>query len=199
MTVILLAAGLSARMGTNKLLLPFRGQPLLLSAYSAALAASDRVIVVTGHDREKVEMLLPPEAETVFAPDYAEGQKYSTLRGVEAVEDDDFAILPGDLPLITEEDIRGTSLLLAHQTVARAFHGGIPGHPVAYRKENRERLLAFAGTMKEYLSLYDAGRYEGSIGCIADADTPERYRALCDGDLAIFHREMDEGAIFQIS
>ena len=187
MTVILLAAGLSARMGTNKLLLPFRGQPLLLSAYSAALAASDRVITVTGHDRKMVESLLPPGAETVFAPDYAEGQKYSTLRGIEAVEDDDFAILPGDLPLITEEDIRGTFLLLAHHEAARAFHRGIPGHPVVYRKENRERLLSFSGTMKEYLSLYDTGRYEGSIGCIADADTPERYRALCDGDLSILH------------
>lgn len=187
MTVILLAAGLSARMGTNKLLLPFRGKPLLLHAYGVALAASDRVIVVTGHDREMVESVLPPEAETVFAPDYAEGQRFSTLRGIEAAEDDDFSILPGDLPLITEEDIRGTSLLLARHAVARAFHEGTPGHPVVYRKENRERLLSFSGTMKEYLSLYDAGCYEGSIGCIADADTPERYRALCDGDLAIFH------------
>ena len=131
MTVILLAAGLSARMGTNKLLLPFRGQPLLLSAYSAALAASDRVITVTGHDRKMVESLLPPGAETVFAPDYAEGQKYSTLRGIEAVEDDDFAILPGDLPLITEEDIRGTSGCLQERKQGEApillrYDEGIP-------------------------------------------------------------------------
>ena len=57
MTIIVLAAGLSARMGENKLLLPYNGRPIIQSAVDTALSFSDDVIVVTGHERERVRMM----------------------------------------------------------------------------------------------------------------------------------------------
>ena len=154
MTIIILAAGLSERMGENKLLLPFNGHELIL---------------------EPVDI--------IYAEDYRSGQMASTKRGIESVEDDDFAILPGDLPLITEDDFIGCEKALENHQISRCVSYGIPGHPVMLRKENRERILSFHGTMKEYLSLYDTATYNGSIGCVFDADTPERYRMLLNGDL----------------
>ncbi len=179
MTVILLAAGLSTRMGCSKLLLPFHGKPLVVSTLEAAIAAADRVIVVTGHDRINIENAIRKyNAEIVFAPDYLKGQKYSTLRGVREVKDDDFAIIPGDLPLILPEDFKGTEKLLQTHTIARASFNSIPGHPVMYRNEHRDKLLSYPGTMKEYLKENDIGFYEGSKGTILDADTKETYQRI---------------------
>ena len=179
MTVILLAAGLSTRMGCNKLLLPFRGKPLIISTLEATIAAADRVIVVTGHERLKIENAIREyNVEIVFAEDYSKGQKYSALRGIREVKDDDFAIIPGDLPLILPEDFRGTEKLLQSHSIARASFHSIPGHPVMYRQEHKERLLAHSGTMKEYLEANDTAFYEGSEGTILDADTKEAYREL---------------------
>ncbi|MGN1190837.1 MAG: NTP transferase domain-containing protein, partial [Candidatus Ornithospirochaeta sp.] len=99
MTTIVLAAGLSERMGQNKLLLPFKGETIIVKTVTTALSFSDRVIVVVGNARERVEEALSSfPVDIVFNKDYKMGQRTSTLEGVKAVEDDDFAILPGDLP-----------------------------------------------------------------------------------------------------
>lgn len=183
MTVIIPAAGVSARMGENKLLLPFNEKPLIHSTIETALSYTDNVIVVIGHERERMEEALKDlPVRTVYCEDYLKGQKYSTLRGVREVQDDDFAVLPGDLPLIRFEDLQGTEELLSSHVIARAIYRGIPGHPVMFRKDLKERLLSFEGTMKEYLSLYDTAAYNGSIGTVFDADTPVRYQALISGN-----------------
>ena len=178
MTVIVLAAGQSARMGENKLLLPLRGRPLILSTIGTTLEFTDDVVVVTGHERERMEAVLKDcGARAIYCPDYMKGQKYSTMAGIRET-DDDFAILPGDLPLITADDLAGTYELLSSHEISRAIYQGIPGHPVMFRKEHRDKLLSFDGTMKEYLSLYDVAAYNGSIGSVLDADTPQRYQEI---------------------
>ena len=56
---LVLAAGLSSRMGSNKLLEGWRGHPLLRWTVEAALASDARpVIVVTGNEAPKIEAAL---------------------------------------------------------------------------------------------------------------------------------------------
>ena len=192
MIIIVLAAGLSSRMGIgeNKLLLPYKDKPIIHSVLETALSFSDRIIVVTGHERERMEEAISGfNARPVYCPDYQEGQKRSTICGIKAAGDDDFAIVPGDLPLITYSDYAGTYALLSSHSISRAVYSGIPGHPVMFRKEHRQRLLGFNGSLREYLSMYDTGKYNGSIGTVLDADTPSRYKAIVsgNGDLSILH------------
>lgn len=184
MTVILLAAGLSERMGKNKLLLPFRGKTILTAELETILSFTDHVIVVTGHENTLIEDSIKEyNVQTINALNYMKGQKWSTLAGLEAIKNDDFAIIPGDLPHIEISDLAGTAELLDRYTIARAYHKGTPGHPVMYRKEHRKELLSFCGSMKEYLAMHETGRYEGSIGCIADADTPDKYQQLLEKEM----------------
>lgn len=188
MTVIILAAGLSSRMGENKLLLPFRGEAILLHTIRRAKTFSDRIIVVTGNEREKIESLIKGKGvDSAFNPDYEKGQRGSTLRGIREVKDDDFAVLPGDLPLLETEDCIKAIAALASSPTSRCSHKGIPGHPVFYRKENRERLLAYPGTMKEYLKEFGCASVEASLGAVCDVDTPEKYHSLleADGNLSV--------------
>src|SRR5262249_31152595 len=73
---VILAAGRSTRMeGTNKLLAEIGGRPLVRIAAEEALASRARpVIVVTGHQRDKVEAALKGlNVQAVHNPDFAEG------------------------------------------------------------------------------------------------------------------------------
>lgn len=179
MTTILLAAGLSSRMGTNKLLLPFEDTTIIETTLKKIIPFSDRIIVVVGHEKDSlVNILSKYNIDIIENIDYQNGQKSSTLAGIEQVKEDNFAILPGDLPLLSSSDIEGVFGLLENYSIARAYYKEIPGHPVVYRKENREKLLAFPGSMKEYLNTSSLGIYQGSLGAIFDIDTPESYKAL---------------------
>lgn len=194
MTTILLAAGLSSRMGRNKLLLPYNGKSVIEETLNAVLAASGRIIVVTGHEKERIEeKLCHYPVDFVHNSDYMKGQRSSTMRGIEAVEDDDFAILPADLPLLSEESVRMLYASLETSSIVRPVHASVPGHPVCYRKENREKLLHHTGTMKEYLKKEGVTEIPSPIGCVYDVDTPSRYDALLvsNGDLSVLERYID--------
>lgn len=110
-TGIILAAGLSRRMGTVKSLLPF-GDALLLdrvidNAHQSELAS---LIVVLGHEAERVrESIDFKESRVIFNPDYRMGQSSSLRAGLGAVPDDsDGAMfLLGDQPFVGSKIIDG--------------------------------------------------------------------------------------------
>ena len=102
---VILAAGRSTRMGgPNKLLAEIGGKPLVRIAAEEALASRARpVIVVTGHQRDKVEAALEGlDVQRVHNPDFAEGLSTSLKAGLAAVPDDvDGAIVClGDMPQV---------------------------------------------------------------------------------------------------
>lgn len=85
---IVLAAGRSTRMGgPNKLLAEIRGKPLARIAVEAALASRARpVLVVTGHEHERVEAALTGlPVECVHNPEFAEGLATSLKAGLSAL------------------------------------------------------------------------------------------------------------------
>jgi len=85
---VVLAAGRSTRMGAiNKLIAEIGGKPLVRIAAEHALASRAKpVIVVTGHEREKVEGALAGlPVRFVHNPDYAEGLGTSLKAGIAAV------------------------------------------------------------------------------------------------------------------
>ena len=102
---IVLAAGRSTRMGgPNKLLAEISGRPLVRIAAQEALASQARpVIVVTGHQRERVEAAVSSlEVVLVHNPDFANGLSTSLKAGIAAVPADaDGAIVClGDMPQV---------------------------------------------------------------------------------------------------
>ena len=87
---IILAAGLSSRMGRFKLTLPW-GDRTVIGQVVATLAAAgvDGIIVVTGHrSDEVVATLAGTNAHVVHNPDYAAGEMLSSIQaGVRALTD----------------------------------------------------------------------------------------------------------------
>jgi molybdenum cofactor cytidylyltransferase len=104
-SAIVLAAGLSARMGRPKLLLPYGERTVVEQVVSVLLASpADEVLVVTGHEREAVELALTGwPVLTVFNPDYAAGEMLASVKvGLEAVAPESQAALlaVGDMPAV---------------------------------------------------------------------------------------------------
>jgi molybdenum cofactor cytidylyltransferase len=102
---VLLAAGLSRRMGRNKMLLPIEGVSLLRRAARVALDAGlDPLFVVLGHDPEAARRELKGLAcETVFNPDYARGIGTSLRVGIGAIPSGARAAMMvlADMPRVT--------------------------------------------------------------------------------------------------
>jgi molybdenum cofactor cytidylyltransferase len=110
-TGIVLAAGTSSRFGRTKQLLELEGKPLVQHAIDAAATAGlDEVVVVLGHDAERVgdSLRLPPSGRTVVNPIYEAGQSTSLVAGLDAagLESDAAVVLLADQPGITAEHVR---------------------------------------------------------------------------------------------
>lgn len=182
MDAIILAAGLSERMGRNKLLLPFGESTILNRVIEKVKPFADRIIVVTGHESNLIEASIKDDGIIfAFNENYKKGQKGSVLRGIkESI--DDFFIIPGDVPMIACEDICNTIALLKNASAARCFFKDIPAHPVAFKKENREKILSYPGPIKNYLDEIGFSRHQGTIGSAFDADTSIRYESLLTGN-----------------
>ncbi len=104
---VVLAAGSSRRMGgANKLLADWNGRPLVAHAVAAAFDSVARpVVVVTGHEAERVEAALAGfDVRFVRNPDFAEGLSASLKAGLGAVGTecvDGALICLGDMPKVS--------------------------------------------------------------------------------------------------
>ena len=110
---IVLAAGEASRYGSQKLLTPLGGRPLLQHAVDAANASSlTPVIIVLGADADRVATGIDfGRARIVRNADYATGQASSLRAGLgviasgagltEAVRADAVVVLLGDQPMVT--------------------------------------------------------------------------------------------------
>lgn len=102
---VILAAGLSSRMGRNKLTANVYGKPLLRHVAEAAAGSSARpIIAVTGSDAENVETVFPGlDIRIVRNTEFRTGLSSSLIAGINAVpEDCDGAvILLGDMPNVS--------------------------------------------------------------------------------------------------
>lgn len=187
---LVLAAGQARRMGSNKLLEPLHGKPLLRHAVEAALASqADPVLVVTGHEAERIEAALRDLAvRRVHNPDYAAGLSTSLHRGLAALpaDCDGVIVLLGDMPLIGAgllnrliaafNPVEGRALVVP--TLA-----GKRGNPLLFASRFFAEVQAIQGDqgarqlLGEYPELVAEVAAEDAA-VLTDVDTPEALAAL---------------------
>jgi molybdenum cofactor cytidylyltransferase len=137
-SVLLLAAGSSRRMGQPKLLLELGGRPLVRRAVEQAQAAGvDEVIVVVGPNRSEIERALEgATVRLVDNPDHLTGMASSLRAGLRALGPDVEAIvvLLGDQPFQGSEVI--PRLIEAFRSsgkpIVAPLYAGRRGNPVLF-------------------------------------------------------------------
>jgi len=105
---IVLAAGYSRRMSRNKLLLPYKGKPLLAHIVGNILAARvGHVIVVTGHEADKVASSIQKlDVQIVHNPDYEKGMTSTIQKGVAAADGQGYMICLSDMAYISPDEYK---------------------------------------------------------------------------------------------
>jgi molybdenum cofactor cytidylyltransferase len=106
---VVLAAGSASRFGTTKQLAELDGRPLLVHAIDALRDGGvDEILVVTGHDAEAVEAVLPSDVRVVRNGAYQQGQATSLAAALHAIDPDSEAavVLLADQPGVLGSEVR---------------------------------------------------------------------------------------------
>ncbi|MEM4198799.1 MAG: nucleotidyltransferase family protein [Nitrososphaerota archaeon] len=181
-SAIVLAAGGSRRMGSNKLLKPLWGRPLISWSVESALASGcDEVIVVLGYEAELVGKALPSNVRRVFNEDWTAGISSSIRRGIEAVAPGSEAavIMVADQPLVYPAipTLLASLVLQGGYTLACASLEGDPRNPAAFHKTLFNELLGLEGDKgaKQVITrhLSEAAFLEVPREALIDVDRPE--------------------------
>jgi molybdenum cofactor cytidylyltransferase len=137
---VLLAAGGSTRFGSQKLVAPLRGAPLVRHAALGLASVTDVVIAVVGNDADAVRAALGDSVSRVIENrDWREGQSTSLRCGVEAVSTDTAAIIIGlgDQPDVHREVV--PSLIAKWRStglpIVTARYRGVRAPPVLLARE----------------------------------------------------------------
>jgi molybdenum cofactor cytidylyltransferase len=191
---VVLAAGRSSRMGgPNKLLAEIGGKPLVRHVVDAALASRARpVIVVTGHQRDKVEAALAGlPVKFVHNPHFADGLGTSLKAGIAALgtlpaEADGAIVCLGDMPQVDAaliDRLIGAFDPEHGALVVVPTIDGKRGNPVVWSRRFFPDLMAVEGDVG---ARYLIGRYTEAVAevpfsgtaALTDVDTPEALEAV---------------------
>ena len=188
---IVLAAGRSTRMGgRNKLLAEIGGKPLVRIAVEEALASRAKpVIVVTGHERERVEAALAGlPVKLVHNREFADGLATSVRTGIATVpaEADGAVICLGDMPQV---DAALIDRLIAAFDPEQGALGVVPtidgkrGNPVLWSRRFFPDLMSIEGDIgaRRLIGRYGEAVIEVPVtgkAALTDIDTQEALAGL---------------------
>lgn len=189
-TAVVLAAGLSRRMGSaNKLLEEVHGQAMVRSVVEQVVSAAvAEVVVVLGHESETIiQALAGLPVEFVHNPHYEEGLGTSVRTGIAAVKPQHAALVClGDMPLVSADVI--SALVSAYRRrpelmAYRPSFQGKPGNPVLWSSWSLALLSTLEGD-EGARRLLKEREHEvfavpvSSSGVLLDIDTPDQLAAI---------------------
>lgn len=190
---VVLAAGCSARMAENKLLLPYRGLALVCHALECMAASPiSPVCCVLGFRADEIleavhSCSFPREIRYLINPEHASGRASSVRLGLRALPEDCEAVvfLPGDMPLVRPGDV-GALVERFERTgspiVVTVDEVGERAHPVLFARRLFPRLIALEGDesgqgiIREHWGVAEKVPIPRSR--VLDVDMEEDYRRL---------------------
>lgn len=188
---IILAAGMSSRMGKFKPLLDIGGKTAIKRIIESNKDAGvENIVVVTGHNYKRIEdALIGCGVTFAYNADYEQGMFTSIQTGLREGESQGdfqaFFLFPVDVPLVSSKVI--TLLMDAMENHEDSFvvpcYQGKKGHPLLIPHIYREEILKHDGTngLKGITNKYDhkllrVDTEEESV--VLDMDKPEDYEAI---------------------
>jgi molybdenum cofactor cytidylyltransferase len=181
-SAVVLAAGASTRMGTQKLLLPFGGEPLVRRAVRQVLAAGfDDVLVVLGSEHEATGAALEGlPVRLAINTQFASGMGSSFRTAVEHLPDSEAAMFAlADQPFVTTREYR--QVLDAYgkreQPIVSVRYGEIMAPPHLFEREFFPELAQLQhgarDVLRRHLERTTILRFPADL--LVDVDTPEDY------------------------
>lgn len=185
---ILLAAGTSSRMGSNKLFFELNGESVLRGAARRALAGGlSPLLVVLGHQPDEARREIDDlPCRSVLNPLYEQGIRTSLESGVEAVPPDARAamVLLADMPFVSPSMI--AAMIARYRASAAPLvisdYEGVNAPPMLYDRSLFPELLAMKGegcgrqVVKDHRGEAEVSSWPAAA--LADLDVPDDYDRL---------------------
>ena len=195
-TSILLAAGVSSRMGSIKALLPWENKTLIeWQIEKIKESGIEEIIVVLGSKAEEIQNKIKNlDISIVLNPDYEKGKTTTIKKGLSGVKnpESDIMLLAVDQPRhgwilkkVIDDHIRNKSL------ISCPINKGSKGHPIIFQNKLRKELFEIEEKFQGIRKI--TTKYSGSVNTIEvdsdtvniDINTPEEYQEA----IKIFSRE----------
>jgi molybdenum cofactor cytidylyltransferase len=184
---VILAAGLSQRMGEQKLLLPFGGKTVLTHIVDQVItSAIDETYVVTGHESKRVNDELSGRPVTIVSnPDYKKGMLSSVRCGLAALPSQCRATLValGDQPSVTSKLINEMigSYDKTEKKILVPAYNGRRGHPLLFSYDFSNQIMNNFDTvgLRGLLHSHPDDVFELSVptsSILSDIDYPQDYQ-----------------------
>ncbi len=198
-SAILLAAGVSRRMGTLKALLDWHGRPLIMHQIVALReAGADEVVVVLGHRADELQARVGANRDVYDAGNvrcvinsrYAEGKTTSIKTGLAGISLD--VNSPGPILMLNVDQPRSASIIRrvlgAHaarpnKLITIPTCNGKGGHPMAVSRALYPELVEIEEAtqgMRSVTQRHQRATQRVELGApelLWDVNTPEQYRA----------------------
>jgi len=202
-SAIVLAAGMSSRMGEPKALLPLGGEPMLARVLSTVRRSrAGETVVVLGFGADRVREGVGLDATTtVINPDFARGMSSSIRVALRAARPDaaGFLIVLGDQPFVSSATL--DALIERHEASGAKILvptvRGVRGNPVLVDRSLSGEMARIAGDVG-CRAIFGHHRSEivevpvDDPGILVDIDTPEEYRRAAE---ALQQGETSESAL----
>ena len=189
---LLLAAGQSSRMGSNKLLAEIDGRPMVARTAQRLLSSHARPIVaVLGNEADRVDAALGKlPVERVRNPAYAEGLSTSLKAGLAALPHDIDGVIVclGDMPLVAGRDLDRLIAAfnpLEGRAIVVPTRRGKRGNPVLWPKRFIPEMAELAGDVGAKHLIGEHAELVAEVemdtdGVLVDIDTPDALAAFRD-------------------
>ena len=187
-SILILAAGSSSRLGQPKQLVEFEGITLIERITHTALSVSEDVLVVLGANIELIKPKLEAFSDRINIiknPDWQEGMGTSIRVGMEnlASKSDAVIILLSDQPLISQVLLQNMMQTFANKKfpIIACDYGGQLGVPILFGKSFFPELLKLKGEQGAKSFLKNYPREIATVSFkegLFDIDTPEDLKKL---------------------
>jgi molybdenum cofactor cytidylyltransferase len=189
-SAILLAAGLSRRMGRPKQLLPLHGKPVIIHCFDNIFASGIRdIVVVLGLQGEKIKSIIGDfPIKIAFNSDESSDMSGSVRVGLQNISRSSTGVLIclSDQPLISTDTFKVLIEWNAREPekiIVPVYHSR-KGHPVLLPKHIAQEV--FHGSLLRDIVNKDAGRIIyveiPDKGILLDMDTEEDYKSIVETD-----------------
>lgn len=178
---VILAAGLSTRAGTHKMILDVNGKTVLERCVESMYQSCSRIVIVGGYMIENIKGITEKysKVELIYNKNFESGMFSSVKAGIKRIKADRFFLTPGDYPKIDSKVY--SKMLMTKGDIVIPTYEGKKGHPILIDGSFAQDIIWNA----EYNSLRDFVNRVGfkaveveDSGMLLDIDTMEDYNKM---------------------
>ena len=189
LSVVIQSGGQSRRMGQNKALMPFHGQPLIARVAERMRPIAGELLVITNQPQDYAFLNLPLEGDRVSG----KGPLGGLFTALEAAHYELVVVVACDMPFVSPQLLQAEAELLEAEgwdVVIPELDGGLEPLHAVYRKaaclpeirraleEGRLRLDSWLGDVRVYkMDEAHLRKVDPELHAFMNVNTPEEFQA----------------------